>query len=206
MAWHEQMVTVPVEDEGLVLEGVWQSGSVRGAVVAPPHPEYGGTLDNPVVNEIAYALYRCGYASLRFNWRGVGASQGVVTSDWTAAERDYQAAVEHVASTLDAPITAAGYSFGAATALRIALREPRVSDVVLVAPPVSMIKSLAVDEFAGPIRVIVGGSDEFSPVDELSSILVPLPNANLDVIPKADHFFRSAGLAELSQLLRAAAG
>ena len=205
MAWHEQMVTVPVEDEGLVLEGVWQSGNVRGAVVAPPHPEYGGTLDNPVVNELAYSLYRCGYASLRFNWRGVGASQGLVTSDLVAADRDYAAAVEHVASTLDAPITAAGYSFGAAAALRTALRDTRIADVLLVSPPVAMIKSLAVDEFAGPLRVIVGGSDSFSPVDQLSSLLLPLPNATLDVIPSADHFFRDAGLSELSQLLRASA-
>ena len=206
MAWHEQMVTIPVEDEGLVLEGVWQSGSVRGAVVAPPHPELGGSLDDPVVNEIAYGLYRCGYASLRFNWRGVGASQGLITSDWGAAERDYSAAVEHVASTLDAPITATGYSFGAATAMRIALVDSRISDVVLVSPPASMIKQLAIEEFAGPIRVIVGGSDPFASVEDLSSLLVPLPNAALDVIPKADHFFRGSGLAELTQLLRSAAG
>ena len=69
------MVTVPVEDEGLVLEGVWQNGD-RGAVVAPPHPLYGGSFDNPVVNEIAYALHRLGQASLRVHWRGVGASPG----------------------------------------------------------------------------------------------------------------------------------
>ena len=72
--WREQATAVRVPKDELVLEAAWQSGDDRAAVVAPPHPEYGGSLDNPVVNELAYALYQEGFASLRFNWRGVGAS------------------------------------------------------------------------------------------------------------------------------------
>jgi alpha/beta superfamily hydrolase len=202
MSWKEQMVTVAVPSRGLVLEGVWQKGAGRGAVIAPPHPQYGGSLEHPVVSELAYGLYKAGIASLRFNWRGVGASQGRVSGDWRDAEEDYTAALEQVAATTPPPIVAAGYSFGAAAALRVGLRDPRVSELILIAPPVGMLDALSLDEFRGPIHVIVGGRDEFAPLDELSELLEGLPNANLDVIPKADHFFAAHGLAEVAELVR----
>ena len=204
MTWKEQMVPVHVNAGGLALEGVWQKGAGRGAVIAPPHPQYGGSMENPVVSEIAYGLYKAGVASLRFNWRGVGASQGRVTGEWSAAEEDYLAALDQVAATLPPPVVAAGYSFGAATALRIGLRDARVSELILVAPPVGMVEKLSLEDFRGPIHVIAGGRDELAPLDELSSLLEGLPNANLDVIPKADHFFGANGLAELAELVRSA--
>ncbi|HTO53886.1 MAG TPA: alpha/beta fold hydrolase [Myxococcota bacterium] len=202
MSWKEQMVPIAVPSSGLVLEGVWQKGSGRGAVIAPPHPEYGGSLEHPVVSELAYGLYKAGVASLRFNWRGVGGSQGRVSGDWKDAEEDYLAALEQVAATTSPPIVAAGYSFGAATALRVGLRDARVSELILIAPPVGMVEAVSLNEFRGPIHVIVGGRDQFSPLDELSELLEGLPNANLDVIPKADHFFGAHGLAEVAELVR----
>ncbi len=202
MAWKEQMVPIVVPDAGLVLEGVWQKGDSRGAVIAPPHPEYGGSLENPVVSELAYALHKAGVASLRFNWRGVGASQGVISGSAREADEDYLAALEQVSETTGAPVIAAGYSFGAATAARVGLRDPRVVELILVAPPISMIESLPLDEFSGPIHVIVGGRDAFAPIGQLSALLDDMVNVNLDVIPKADHFFASHGLAELVELVR----
>jgi alpha/beta superfamily hydrolase len=202
MPWKEQMVPIVVPGAGLTLEGVWQKGDRRGAVIAPPHPEYGGSLEHPVISELAYALYKAGIASLRFNWRGVGASQGALTGDLKAADEDYLAAVEQVTETTGGPVIAAGYSFGAATALRVGLRDPRIAELILIAPPVAMIESLALDEFRGPVHVIVGGRDNFAPLGPLSALLEGLPNANLDEIPKADHFFASHGLAELVELVR----
>ncbi|MEX2204902.1 MAG: alpha/beta fold hydrolase [Myxococcota bacterium] len=202
MPWKEQMVPIVVAGAGLTLEGVWQTGDRRGAVIAPPHPSFGGSLEHPVISELAYALYKAGIASLRFNWRGVGASQGAITGDALAADQDYLAAVEQVHETTGAPVIAAGYSFGAATALRAGLRDPRVAELILIAPPVQMIESLALDEFRGPVHVIVGGRDAYAPLGPLSALLEGLPNANLDVIPKADHFFATHGLAELVELVR----
>jgi hypothetical protein len=204
MGWKEQMVPIAVPGAGLTLEGVWQKGDGRGAVIAAPHPEYGGSLESPVISEVAYALYKAGVASLRFNWRGVGASQGVISGDSAAADEDYRAAVEQVAATTGVPLIAAGYSFGAASALRVGLRDARISELILIAPPIAMIESLALDEFRGSIHVIVGGRDAFAPLGQLSALLEGLPNANLDVIPKADHFFVSDGLAELVELVRTA--
>ena len=195
------MVTVPVEGEGLVLDAVWQSGKESAAVIAPPHPLYGGSLDHPVCNEIAFALYEQGFASLRFNWRGVGASQGVPTGDAGAAERDYRAALDHVYATLPGPITAAGYSFGAATALAAAQHDERIGALLLVAPPAAMLRELSLERFTGPIRVIVGALDDFAPADELAELFEGLAGARLHVIPKVDHYFTTGGLAELSELV-----
>ncbi len=196
------MVTVPIEDEGLVLEGVWQKGDPPGAVVAPPHPLYGGSFDNPVVNEIAHALFRQGSASLRFNWRGVGASQGKATGDLGVAERDYRAALELVVENSGAPVTAAGYSFGAAAALRLALHDDRIAKLVLVAPPVELIKALDLERLNKPVHVVVGGYDEFAPASELSDLFSPLPDARVGVIDDADHFFVQTGLGALARELQ----
>ena len=206
MAWKELPVAIPVAADGLALDGLWQPGSGRGAVIAPPHPEYGGSLDHPVVSEIAHALYRRGYASLRFNWRGVGASQGRLTGDPAAAAADYAAALDHVERTLDAPIIGAGYSFGAATVLRVALRDPRLRSLLLVAPPLSMIRKLPIADYGGPLRVIVGSEDAYARPAELSEVLAPLANARLEVIHRADHFFGSGGLGELQRVARASLG
>jgi alpha/beta superfamily hydrolase len=202
--WKEQMATVSVPGEGLVLEAVWQAGSGRGAVIAPPHPVHGGSLENPVCNELAYGLWRAGWASLRFNWRGVGASQGRISGDASAAEADYRAALESLALSFAPPILAAGYSFGAATALRVALSDKRVGPLVLVAPPVAMLADLDLDKLRGPVHVIVGGRDEFAAAEQLAHLLEPLPHAQLDVIPRVDHFFSASGIAELGELVRQA--
>ena len=102
MAWRQRGVTVPVEGEGIALEGVWLPGENRTGVIAPAHPELSGSLDNPVASELAYAFTKAGFASLLFNWRGVGASEGQVTGDPAAAEADFRAALEHLLDRIDA--------------------------------------------------------------------------------------------------------
>ena len=206
MAWRERPVAIVVPGEGIVLEGLWQSGDARAAVIAPPHPEFGGSLENPAVAEIAHGFYKAGWASLRFNWRGVGASQGSVTGDPESAEADFGAALKQLLATIEVPVIGAGYSFGAATALRVALREPILRELFLVAPPVSMIRDLPLEQLGRPVHVIVGSEDTFAPFRELSELLTPLANARLEVIPEADHFFALKGLAELAELARAALG
>ena len=199
--WREQAITVPVPSEDLVLEAVWQAGDRGGAVIAPAHPLHGGSFDHPVMNEVAYALSRAGLASVRFNWRGVGASQGVASADAGEAERDFSAGLDLMEHGVSGPIVGAGYSFGAATALRVGLRDPRVHSLLLVAPPLEMIRDLSLETFKGPLQVIVGGADAWAPAGELSSLLAPLPNARLEVIPETDHFFSARGLSDLFQLV-----
>ncbi len=81
----ERLVTIPLEDGEQALEGPFIAAAdddALGVVVAPPHPLYGGSMEVPMVNEIAHAARTAGLASLRFNWRGAGASGGAASSEF----------------------------------------------------------------------------------------------------------------------------
>jgi alpha/beta superfamily hydrolase len=198
----ERMVNVPWRDapeaslEAIFVAG--EPGDGRGALVAPPHPLYGGSLDSPVVSEVAYACGRAGLASLRFNWRGVGASAGAASGDPRDADADADAALAHLAETVPGPLLAAGYSFGAAAVLRAARRWTRVERLVLVAPPPSL---LGDDPFAGLERrvlVVAGTRDGVAPPAAIEPLLRSAPRAQLAAVADADHFF-GTGLAALGR-------
>nr|MBP8100317.1 alpha/beta hydrolase [Burkholderiaceae bacterium] len=91
-----------------------QGASVRGvAVIAHPHPLYGGTMNNKVVQTLARAFVQCGFAAVRFNFRGVGASQGV-HGHGVGEAADLLAVVDQVAPA-GVPLALGGFSFGAFT-------------------------------------------------------------------------------------------
>lgn len=203
--WKEQGVTIQVRGTDLVLEAVWQAGALGGGVVAPPHPQYGGSFENPVVNELAFGLHKADFASLRFNWRGVGGSQGSITGDPDVAAADFRTALEHLSETVSGPLIGCGYSFGAAAALRVAPGSS-LRQLILVAPPVAMIESLPLAELEIPIHVIAGAEDPFAPAARLSELLEPLPGARLELIPGVDHFFAAGGLAQVTAFAAAAVG
>ncbi|MCE2390732.1 MAG: hypothetical protein J4G09_04535 [Proteobacteria bacterium] len=191
--------SVPVTPEDIELEGVWLSGPARPAVVAPPHPVYGGHLDHPVCVELAGGLHGAGYSPLRFNWRGVGASQGSVSGDFEAARRDYAAALDHATAALAPPALAAGYSFGAAAALRVGLDDDRVGALLLVSPPAAMLAGMPLEVFEGPLWAISGGDDEFSPAEKLTEQIGRAPRGELRILPGVDHFFSFGGIAEVRE-------
>jgi alpha/beta superfamily hydrolase len=201
----ERMVTISrgAAGEG-DLEGIFLAGGPSGsggAVIAPPHPLYGGSLDSPVVNELAWACVKRGIASLRFNWRGVGASAGQASGDPGAADEDYAAALAHQLASVAGPLVACGYSFGACAALRAGAREPRVRRLLLVAPPPALLDRAALAGFAGRVLIVTGALDAMAPPAELEEIRGLAREARLAVIPDADHFFM-AGLAEVGRLAR----
>ena len=134
---------------------------------------------------------------------GVGGSQGKY-DDGVGELTDVKNAFAFLTAAGITEIHLAGYSFGAAAALRIALREPSVRELVLVAPPATMIRTLPLEQLGQALHILVGSEDLFSPPEVLSEILAPPPNARLEVIPGADHFFAAGGLAELSELARTA--
>lgn len=184
------------------LEGVFRAGdteAVRGAVVAPPHPLYGGSMDSPVVNELAWAAARSGLASLRFNWRGVGASSGALSGEAEHADLDYGSALDQMAESVPGPLVACGYSFGAAAAVRAAGRFRRVDRLILVAPPPALIDPPALVAAERRMLVLVGAEDRLAPAAVLAEALAEADAIRLEVIPGADHFF-TAGLAELGRL------
>jgi alpha/beta superfamily hydrolase len=187
----------------LALDGRYVAGSTGGAVVAPPHPLYGGSFDNPVVVAMAAGLRQASIATLAFNYRGVEHSDGTATDSLEAAVNDYAATLTELALRTPGPYFAAGYSFGAGVALLTARDDPRVTGVVLVAPPVRLLRSDDLRAFAGRVMVVVGDDDEYASLPELAAILAARPDVALTVIQGADHFFHFGGLAQLDQQIAA---
>jgi alpha/beta superfamily hydrolase len=204
MKQEERAVTIAAPALGGDLEGLFVAGAppeTGGAVIAPPHPLYGGSMESPVVSELAYACARVGLASLRFNWRGVGASAGQLSGEPGAADADYAAALGHQAETVSGDLVACGYSFGACSALRAAASSRRVRRLLLVAPPPALLDAEGLRGFDGRLLVAVGEADDLAPVAKLSGLVEGIPGARLEVIPETDHFFMS-GLAELGRIAR----
>ncbi len=200
LVWEPWEVVVPAtaERSALRLEArrLPAAGSAR-AVVAPPHPLYGGTFHNPVVVDIAEGLARAGISSVSYNWRGTEGSEGSKTDSLEAAVSDYLAALRTLTAE-SGRIFAAGYSFGAATALLAARQEPRVEGVIMLAPPVGMLNAADLEAVSGQLLVVVGSDDEFAPVDELREKLSVRRDVTLEVVPGADHFFHFGGLSEVA--------
>jgi uncharacterized protein len=170
-------------------------------VVAPPHPLYGGTLSNPVVSAVVSGLAVAGAATLVFNNRGVGVSQGRATDDPSAAREDYAAALDALADRVSGPYLAAGYSFGACAALATAARDSRVAAAILVAPPVDLLDAGDLAAFSGPLLVIAGDRDAYVPLEQLATRLVARPDATLEIVEGADHFFGPAGPASVAAVV-----
>ena len=131
----------------------------RVALVCHPHPLFGGTLQNKVVHMTARALQECGIATLRFNFRGVGASEGVF-DDGEGETGDALAAVDWMSQRFPgASLILAGFSFGSFVAYRVAT-ERSAERLVTIAPP---LRRFDFDRFARPAipwLVIQGDQDE----------------------------------------------
>ncbi|MCW5889550.1 MAG: alpha/beta fold hydrolase [bacterium] len=167
------------------------AGATTGAVVCHPHPEYGGTMDGSVVVAVARALAAAGVATLRFDFGGVGESEGRY-DDGVAEVDDVLAAVAALGDALpaDVPLAVAGYSFGALVGTRAATRAARVAHVVAIAPPAS----LAAWDFAGglraPLTIVVGDCDTYCPPDARRALEAAAGGgARTVVLAGADHFF-----------------
>jgi len=160
-------------------------GALRGvALVAHPHPLHGGTLDNKVVQTLARTFVELGYAALRPNFRGVGASEGVHDEGRGETEDLLRVAAHGKEAFGDLPLVLAGFSFGAAVQTQVAQRT-RPLRVVLVGVAVGRFHSETVPSDS---IVIHGELDETVPLSKVLDWARPqeLP---VIVIPGADHFF-----------------
>jgi alpha/beta superfamily hydrolase len=158
-------------------------------------------LTKPVVTAVARGFAELGFATMAFNFRGTGASQGRAGDDAGTALEDYTGALDGLADRVPGPYVAAGYSFGSRAALGVAATDARVSGAVLIAPPVDMVGASDFAAFAGPLLVIVGDRDAYAPLDRLRAALAVRPDARLEVVEGADHFFSATGTSAMTTLV-----
>ena len=169
----------------------------RAAVVfAHPHPEYGGTMHTKAVYQGAKGLSRAGCAVLRFNFRGVGASEGTFDKGEGEME-DFRAALGYMAARYPGvPLWAAGFSFGAWVALETGALDDRVRALIGIAPPVATSASGMSYQFPNtlastkPKFFVQGESDEICPLEAMWAFYGQLHEPReLVVIDAADHLF-----------------
>jgi hypothetical protein len=164
---------------------------VAAAVVCHAHPLHGGMMHFKVVFRIAKALQEQRLAVLRFNFRGVGRSEGV-HDDGRGEQDDAVAALAELERRLPGlPLVMAGFSFGSVVALRVAAREPRVRAVAALGFPLVRFGDAATLQAPRQPRLFVQGErDQFGAGDALRALVDPLPPPKeLVVVPGASHFF-----------------
>lgn len=170
------------------IEGLYAaSDGDHGVVVSHPHPQMGGSMRNNVVEALAEVFFENGYATLRFNFRGVGRSEGRY-DEGNGEQDDLIAAVSFLESEGKRKIVLAGYSFGAWITTGMLDRSPDISDVVLVSPPIDFL-DFDWSGSAGRIGLVIcGDRDQFCPLDSLKR-LVDSIGCRLEVVRGADHFY-----------------
>lgn len=170
------------------LEGLWKQAAgapLGSAVFAHPHPLHGGTLHNKVVFRAARALSSSGYGTLRFNFRGVGLSEG--EHDAGAGEvGDFRAAMEEARRRGGLPIVAGGFSFGSAVAVRAIEGDRRVAALVAVGLPLA-VEPARLPKPSVPALFVTGERDTFGPPALLREFVGS--SGRIVIVPGADHFF-----------------
>jgi hypothetical protein len=181
----------PVRGEGSA-DASEPGGPPRVAVViAHPHPLYGGTMHTKAVYQIAKGLCRTRAAVLRFNFRGVGRSEGL-HDHGHGEQEDARAALDEMAARFPRlPLLLGGFSFGSAVALRVAACDSRVQAVLALGYPLRRGGDTApLGEVRQPRLFVQGEHDEFGPGEELRGLVLTLPPpCEVVIVPGADHYF-----------------
>jgi len=174
------------------LEGILNENSKRGGVIiCHPHPLYGGDMHNNVVNAIEEGFADLGFTALRFNFRGVGASEGSYGEGQGEVE-DLLSTVDFLKGKMDsdATIILAGYSFGAWICTMAASRMERLDGLFLVSYPFAFYESNTLRNYEGKIFLVGGKLDDIGPVVQLLDVYKAMPtiHKSLKIIP-TDHFY-----------------
>jgi len=179
----------------LTLEGVLHlpdgSEPFPAVVVCHPHPLYGGAMDDFVVMAVCRALLQESIAAFRFNFRGVGESDGL-HGKGVGEQEDVKAAVSYLCSRQEVDATRiglAGYSFGAGIALSVAPQEERIQALAAVSPALTAAFP-SLKNYVKPKFLVVGSADTFIPSERFLRLVGELAEPKEHhVVPGADHFW-----------------
>jgi len=176
------------------LHGVYMASERPGApaaVLCHPHPQYGGSMNNNVVLGIETVLNDSGYTTLRFNFRGVGRSEGSF-DDGRGECRDVISAVDFLAAdSVVGQIHIVGYSFGAIVGLKAGINDDRVASLSAIAPPTVMDSFDFLTDNDKPVLMVAGSQDDFCDVKALEQTILS-SGGKIELIPGADHFLMSS--------------
>lgn len=187
--------------DGLRLEGrlTVPDGARGGAVLCHPHPLYGGSMSSAIIPALQRAIGARGWASLRFNFRGVGRSEGVFARG-IGEVKDVAAALDLVADRVpDRPLAVAGWSFGSLVGLAAATADERVEALAAIAPPVTVRHNTALpplppaerlQAWSARVLIVCGSEDEFCRPSDVAAWADEL-RAGIEprIYPGEDHFF-----------------
>lgn len=194
------------------LEAIYRSKTnqaERVALVLHPHPLHGGTMHNKVVFRAAKALTESGFETLRFNFRGVGASTGK-HDDGDGERDDARVALDYLLTNqpMAKEVIIAGFSFGSIVALNVGCSDPRVHRLIAIGVPARLGKLDCLLECTKPKLFVHGAEDKIAPLEPLEEFLAKLPpssNHRLVSIAGAGHFFDDQA-EELIQTIKAFIG
>jgi alpha/beta superfamily hydrolase len=184
--------------DGLSLEAAIDGPDDPAAalVLCHPHPRMGGTMEAPLLLAVVEALTTRAWAVLRFNFRGIGASEGE-PSTGEEEVADARGAVALVRERFPGvPVAIAGWSFGAAVAVRTAAIEPDLVACVAIAPAVKPKEGITAGlpqasglRLAMPVLLLCGANDHLVAPDDCRSWASAVPGSEVDVVAGANHFF-----------------
>jgi uncharacterized protein len=184
-----------------VLEEPEQAAPVEAALVCHPHPQHGGTMHNKVVYRLARGLRKAGCVVLRFNYRGVNLSEGEYAKEIGETEDARAALGELQRRYPELPVLAAGFSFGARVALRLAAQEQAIGRVIAAGFPTRIAERDFVGHVGVPKYFVQSTHDQFGPRADFVPFYESVPEPKrLDWVEAADHFFVS-GLDELEAVV-----
>jgi len=181
---------------GLFLEGILAipegAGPFPAVIVCHPHPLYGGSMDNNVVCNLSETLTQASLASFKFNFRGVGGSQGEFgqgIGEW----EDVEAAISFISTVKEVDsrrIGLAGYSAGAGFALPVGFNDARIRALAAVSLPLPMFDFDFLKSCPKPKLFISGSRDNLIPTDQFFEFCQNLPEPKeYESIEGADHFW-----------------
>jgi alpha/beta superfamily hydrolase len=181
---------ITFHSEGLLIEGLLctQEGE-RAVVISHPHPLYGGTMYDQVVETLVMIYQDKGFSTLRFNFRGAGESEG--RYDHGKGEKeDVSSALRYLYDRGKRQVHLAGYSFGAWVNAKITNTDSMFSSMIMISPPVTLLDFSFLSFNPKIETVVTGDKDDIAAPDRIRSLIDTWnPEASFEVIEGADHFY-----------------
>jgi len=183
-----------------------QQDNAPMALLLHPHPQHGGTMNNKVVYTLFHSFVRCGFSALRFNFRGVGRSQGYF--DRGEGELADAAAALDWLQGYNPNARACwigGFSFGAWIGMQLLMRRPEIAAFIAVAPPANLFDFNFLAPCPSSGLVIQGDQDQIVPLEAMQKLVTKLQHQrdikiDYRLIAGADHFFQNQ-LEELGAIV-----